>query len=409
MTTEKTAAAGSAPGQAMPSCDIRRPLILMTPDLNETPAAPTESEYVLRANYARAIAEAGGIPMIMPYHAEYIDWALSTADGIVVTGARPGADVPNARRQFEQQLVLGALKAGKPLLGICHGMQLIGECLGGKLMTDLPASNISHLPQDVPDVAAHEIAIVDGSALAEWAGGAVQHVNSLHRHVLMGEGRFRVAAKAPDGVIEAFEGETDAFCVGVQWHPEYRLTALDARILEAFVEWSGGISAGRPEPFSPRGNDPVRERLSALGLKMPEASEPPGAFVGAVRNGNVVTVSGQVPLVEGRVLKTGIVGAGVSIDEGRNCAAQCLLNALARLERVAGGFDRVRGFIRLAGYVAASADFTRHGAVIDGASELLRDLFPDRWEHARVAIGVASLPRGVPVEIELSALLADEA
>lgn len=409
MTTVKTAAAGSAPGQAMPPCDIRRPVILMTPDLNETPAAPTESEYVLRANYAQAIAEAGGIPMILPYHAENIDWALSIADGIVVTGARPGADVPDARRQFELQLVLGALKMGKPLLGICHGMQLIGECLGGELVTDLPTSNISHLPQDVPDIVAHDITIVDGSGLADWAGGAVQHVNSLHRHVLMGEGRFRVTARATDGIIEAFEGETDAFCLGVQWHPEYRLTALDARILKAFVEQSAGIAA-RPTRGGTFGRgDMVRERLSTLGLSLPEPLDPPGAFVGAVRNGNVVTVSGQVPLVEGRVLKTGIVGAGVSIDEGRDCAAQCLLNALAQLERVAGGFERVRGFIRLAGYVAASSDFTRHGAVIDGASELLCKLFPGRWAHARISVGVASLPRGVPVEIELAALVADEA
>ena len=132
---------------------------------------------------------------------------------------------------------------------------------------------------------------------------------------------------------------------------------------------------------------------------------PPGAFAGAVRRGDVVTVSGQVPLKEKAVLRVGHLGAGVSLEEGRECARWALLNALSQLERAAGGFHRVRSFVRLAGYVAVTPDFTRHGAVIDGASELLRDVFPDRWEHARIAVGVGSLPRGVPVEIELSAVI----
>lgn len=149
------------------------------------------------------------------------------------------------------------------------------------------------------------------------------------------------------------------------------------------------------------------ERLRSLGLAMPAASPPPGAFSGAVRFGDTVTVSGQVPLRDGAVLMTGHLGAGISLDEGREAARWALLNALAQLSAVAGGLDRVAGFIRLAGYVAATPDFTRHGKVIDAASDLLRDLFGARGEHARVSLGVASLPRGVPVEIELSAHLAN--
>jgi enamine deaminase RidA (YjgF/YER057c/UK114 family) len=75
------------------------------------------------------------------------------------------------------------------------------------------------------------------------------------------------------------------------------------------------------------------------------------------------------------------------------------------LERIAGRLDQVQGFVRLAGYVAAAPGFTQHGSVVDGASELLREVFPKSWPHARIAIGVASLPRGVPVEIELTAVL----
>ena len=156
------------------------------------------------------------------------------------------------------------------------------------------------------------------------------------------------------------------------------------------------------------GSDAVHRRLAALGVTLPEAAMPPGAFAGAVRTGNIVTVSGQVPVAGGAVWRTGRLGADISIEEGRECARICLLNVLAQLERASGGFDKVRGFVRLAGYVAATEDFTRHAAVADGASELLRDLFPDRWEHARIAIGVSSLPRGAPVEIELTALVGNE-
>lgn len=149
----------------------------------------------------------------------------------------------------------------------------------------------------------------------------------------------------------------------------------------------------------------IDARLQALGLAMPAPSQPPGAFKGAVRHRDIVTVSGQVPLREGKVLMTGHLGADISIDQGREAARWALLNALAQLGAVAGGLDKVAGFIRLAGYVAAMPDFTQHGKVIDGASELLRDLFDGRSDHARLACGVASLPRGVPVEIELTAHL----
>ncbi|OAV51740.1 glutamine amidotransferase [Rhizobium sp. WYCCWR10014] len=409
MTIETTVATGDARRHATQSHEPRWPVILMTPDLSEAPDAPTEKEYVVRANYADAIAEAGGIPLILPYNTRNLAPALALADGIVLTGARPGTEVTGARRQFEIQLVEQALKTGKPLLGICHGMQLIGECLGGKFQTELPAAAVSHIPQDIPDVLAHEIIVEQGSVLIDWVGKGPVRVNSLHRHALAGHGRFRIAARAPDGTIEAFEGETDGFCLGIQWHPEYRLTELDRNIIGAFVDRSAEAAVRKVRDASSAGSNRVRERLAQLALALPEASSPPGAFSGAVRTGNVITVSGQVPLKDGEVLQTGHLGVDVSIEEGLECARWALLNALAQLERAAGGFDNILGFVRLAGYVAADAAFERHGAVIDGASELLRELFPDRWVHARIAIGVTSLPRGVPVEVELTAVVGDEA
>ncbi|RKE79319.1 RidA family protein [Rhizobium sp. AG855] len=208
------------------------------------------------------------------------------------------------------------------------------------------------------------------------------------------------------GVTPICEGQTSGFTLGVQWHPEYRLTDLDRRVIETFVDRAASELTSSIE--ATYGGSSIHDRLSGLGLTLPQAQMPPGSFVGAVRHGNLVTVSGQVPLKDGKVLQTGRLGEDVSIENGQECARFALLNALAQLEQVAGALERVTGFVRLAGYVAASADFTRHGAVVDGASELLAALFPDRWSHARIAVGVASLPRGVPVEIELTATIMDE-
>lgn len=383
----------------------RRAVILMTPDLSIPKENWTGREYVMRANYAEAIAEAGGLPLILPYDGANIDAMVALADGVVITGTQPGLEAGPLRREFELNLIDRTLAAGKPLLGICNGMQLIGEWLGGTFETSLPQASrerIDHMPSDIPDRIAHPLLIQPGSLLATLGQPETAAVNSLHRHALTGEGRFSVAARSPDGVIEAFEGKTGTFCLGVQWHPEYRLTELDRAILHVFVQKS---AAGRVEATSSAEACPVRARLAALGLSLPEASDAPGAFVGAIRNGDQVTVSGQVPLRNGLVLQTGHVGATVSLEDARECARWAMLNALAQLEKAAGGLDRIRGFVRLAGYVAATPDFTRHGAVVDGASELLRQVFPECWPHARIAIGVGSLPRGVPVEIELTARL----
>jgi enamine deaminase RidA (YjgF/YER057c/UK114 family) len=246
---------------------------------------------------------------------------------------------------------------------------------------------------------------VKESLLAQLAPSLAAEVNSYHRHQLRGPGRFRVTARSEDDVIEAFEGDTPELSLGIQWHPEYQLSPLDREILALFVarcseraRTNGRFRAGSPNS--------VRARLSSQGLVLPEVPQfPPGAFVGATRWGSQVTVSGQVPLKDGEPLALGRLGDSVSIEIGRECARQALLNALAQLDRAAGGLDRVSGFVRLGGYVAATPEFTQHGKVVDGASELLRDVFPDRWHHARVALGMASLPRGVPVEIELTAVV----
>ncbi|WP_411906426.1 gamma-glutamyl-gamma-aminobutyrate hydrolase family protein [Rhizobium mayense] len=217
----------------------RLPVILLTPDLTIQPRPWSERQYIVRANYMEAIREAGGLPLILPYEEETIDAALALADGVVITGTTPGVEVEPQRRDFERALVGRVLDAGKPLLGICHGMQLIGEFLGGTFVADLPKTGggvIPHKPSEVPDHLAHAIFVDPESKLALLLGETETSVNSLHLHRLGGDGRFRVVASAPDGVIEAFEGLTSGFCLGVQWHPEYRLTGFDQDILQDFVE-----------------------------------------------------------------------------------------------------------------------------------------------------------------------------
>ena len=222
----------------------RRPVVLMTADLDLAAAqggGHAEREYRLRANYAEAVAEAGGLPLILPFHKDQLDEVLCLADGVLVTGTAPGAAVAPERLAFEQRLVAGAIASGLPLLGICHGMQLIGECLGGRVVRDDPkllAPVTPHIPAPVPDVLAHAVELQSGSQLAAWYPARRLKVNSLHRHALAEGGRYRVAARADDGVVEAIEGLDPGFCLGVQWHPEYRLTDLDRCILQHFVAQS---------------------------------------------------------------------------------------------------------------------------------------------------------------------------
>lgn len=145
----------------------------------------------------------------------------------------------------------------------------------------------------------------------------------------------------------------------------------------------------------------VRARLNELGLDLPAAAAAVGNYVPYVVTGNLVFVSGQLPLENGKPAVLGRLGDGLSIEDGARAARLCAMNLLAQVQAAAGGdLDRVKRVVRLTGFVASAADFIDQPKVINGASDLMVEVLGDAGRHARVAVGAPSLPLGVAVEIE---------
>jgi enamine deaminase RidA (YjgF/YER057c/UK114 family) len=142
------------------------------------------------------------------------------------------------------------------------------------------------------------------------------------------------------------------------------------------------------------------ERLRELGLTLPSVATPAGAYIPARRAGSLVFTAGQLPLVDGALPATGKVGAEVSPDDAHELARVCALNGLAAVDGLVG-LDAVAGVVKVVGFVASAPGFTGQPGVINGASELLGAVFGEAGRHARSAVGVAELPMGSPVEVEL--------
>jgi enamine deaminase RidA (YjgF/YER057c/UK114 family) len=141
-------------------------------------------------------------------------------------------------------------------------------------------------------------------------------------------------------------------------------------------------------------------RLTELGITLPAVPAPAGAYVPAVRSGSLVFTAGQVPFVDGKVAATGKVGREISPEEAKDHARTCALNALAAVNGLVG-LDSVTRVVKVVGFVASAEGFTGQPGVVNGASELLGEVFGEAGQHARSAVGVAELPLGVPVEVEL--------
>jgi enamine deaminase RidA (YjgF/YER057c/UK114 family) len=144
----------------------------------------------------------------------------------------------------------------------------------------------------------------------------------------------------------------------------------------------------------------VTQRLAELGIELPAVVAPLASYVPAVRTGQYVYTSGQLPMVDGQMPATGKVGAEVLPEDAAHYARLCALNALAAVDALVG-IDSVVRVVKVVGFVASSPDFTGQPAVVNGASELLRQVFGEAGAHARSAVGVAALPLDAPVEVEL--------
>jgi enamine deaminase RidA (YjgF/YER057c/UK114 family) len=154
-----------------------------------------------------------------------------------------------------------------------------------------------------------------------------------------------------------------------------------------------------PTPVSGAGAADAYARLAELGLTLPHVVPPLAAYVPAVQSGNHVYVSGQLPMVDGKLPAAGRVGAEVTAEQATDLARQCALNVLAAVDGLVG-LGRVSKIVKVTGFVAVAEGFTAIPAVVNGASELFADVFGEIGRHARSAVGVAALPLGSPVEVE---------
>ncbi len=145
----------------------------------------------------------------------------------------------------------------------------------------------------------------------------------------------------------------------------------------------------------------AEDALISLGIELPAAPAPVGAYVPYVLSQSLLFISGQIPVREGNLIHRGKVDQEVGVEAGKECSRQCFLNALAQARGALGNLDRVARVVRMTGYIASSEGFTDQAVVMNSASELAVEVFGEAGRHARLAVGVSELPLGSPVELEV--------
>ena len=232
---------------------MSRPVIGITLDSEDPGNYSNMPWYALRQNYADAVVEAGGVPLALPHEPDQANDYLDIIDGLVITGGafdvdpsifgagerHPTVVTKDRRTAFELATTRGALERDMPLLGICGGQQLLHVALGGTL--------IQHIPDEIPGALAHEqpnprdepghsISVLPGTLLHRIVGADSLDVNSAHHQAAKdASDQIIINAVAPDGVIEGIEAIGKCFCLGVQWHPEYKVSAGDGAIFQALI------------------------------------------------------------------------------------------------------------------------------------------------------------------------------
>ncbi len=142
-------------------------------------------------------------------------------------------------------------------------------------------------------------------------------------------------------------------------------------------------------------------KVQELGLAIPTPAKPVAAYLPAVKSGNLVFVSGQLPMKDGQLQYKGILGKDVTTEQGYDAAKICALNCLGAIKALVGSIDNVVRIVKLTGFVASTPEFVDHPKVVNGASELMQQVFGEQGMHARAAVGMTSLPLGTPVEVEM--------
>ena len=148
-------------------------------------------------------------------------------------------------------------------------------------------------------------------------------------------------------------------------------------------------------------------KLKEMGVEIPEAAKPLASYIPAVKAGNMVFTSGQIPLIAGKLQYTGKVGAEVSVEEAQAAAKTCAINCLAAIKGVIGDLDKIESVFKVVGFVNSAAGFNGQPKVVNGASDFLGEVFGDAGKHARSAVGVSDLPIDAPVEVEVIVKLKD--
>ena len=230
-----------------------RPLIGITLDSEDPGGYSNLPWYALRENYSRSIAEAGGLPVALPHEVEQAEDYLDQIDGVVITGGafdvdpaifgadarHPTVTTKDRRTAFELAITGGAVRRDTPVLGICGGQQLLHVVLGGALIQHIPdeiEGDLAHEQPNPRDQPGHPVAITKGSLLHKIVKTDELQVNSAHHQAAKGAPQgVIINAVAPDGVIEGIEAPGQRFCLGVQWHPEYGVSAGDSAIFKAFI------------------------------------------------------------------------------------------------------------------------------------------------------------------------------
>lgn len=239
---------------------MKTPIIGITLDSEDPGGYSKFPWYALRENYAGAVSRAGGLPLALPHEEDQIEDYLDLIDGLIITGGNFDVDpalfgdtqkhetvvTKDRRTGFEFAMTKGALERDMPVFGICGGQQLLHVVLGGKLIQHIPDSVDEALAHEQPnprDEAGHDVFVKEGTLLRQIVGEGTLAVNSAHHQAALDEPEGLVVnARATDGVIEGIESDKYAFCLGVQWHPEFDINGGDTKIFKAFIEAAGKSS-----------------------------------------------------------------------------------------------------------------------------------------------------------------------